>query len=103
MELPITISPKALEQVKYIMANKSIPEGYALRVGVKGAGCSGVSFMLGFDVQKTADDAYNYQGLKVLIEKKHTMYLIGMLLDFEDNENASGFVFLNPEALKEKQ
>lgn len=96
--LPVTITPRAIEQIKNIIANKNIPSDYALRIGIKGGGCSGLSFMLGFDKPKETDDTFNLEGINILVEKKHTMYLIGLQVDYEDGVNASGFVFINPDA-----
>lgn len=70
---------------------------YGLRIGIKGSGCSGTSFLLGFDKPKTGDDIYMHEGIPVYIEKKHVMYLLGLEIDYEDNENATGFVFINPD------
>lgn len=72
--------------------------GAYLRVGVKGGGCSGMSYVLGFD-DKTDDDAtYEVSGIPVIIKKAHTMYLMGMEIDYSDGLNARGFIFRNPNA-----
>lgn len=93
---PIEITPKALEEVKHIMANKNIPEGYGLRVGVKGGGCGGVAYVLGFDKPKENDLQYEVSGVPVLVEKRHTMYLLGLQVDFYEGADARGFLFTNP-------
>lgn len=95
LPLPVAVTPKAKAEVENIMLRKGIPEGYFLRIGVKGGGCSGISYVLGFDTPKTSDDYYETEGLKVLIEKKHTMYLLGVTLDFEENAEVRGFFFQN--------
>jgi iron-sulfur cluster assembly protein len=100
MLLPISITPRALEEIKNIMATKNIPEGYALRVGVKGGGCGGVSYALGFDQTKEGDQGYEVSGLALLIEKRHVMFLMGMQVDFHESNEAKGFVFTNPELPK---
>ena len=95
---PVTISEKAAEEIKHMMANKNIPEGYGLRVGVKGgSGCGGMGFMLGFDKPKEGDITYTSQGIEVHVEKRQTMYLIGMQVDFHDGADARGFTFVKPE------
>ena len=97
MDIPITITEKALSQVLNIKNSKSIPEKYGLRVGVKGAGCAGVSYVLGFDTPKEGDVTYPMEGFDVHIAKKDTMYLIGLILDFYEGDDARGFLFTHPE------
>lgn len=92
MNEPIQITEKARREIKDIMANKKIPEGYGLRVGVKGGGC-GVSFVLGFDKQKEQDQAYSIDGIPVFIQKREMMFLIGKEVDFYEGSDARGFVF----------
>ncbi|MGN6645540.1 MAG: HesB/IscA family protein [Cytophaga sp.] len=91
--LPLTITQLALNQIAHIKATKNIPEGYGLRIGVRGSGCSGTSFVLGFDQKKEGDNEYLVEGLPVYIEKKHILYVAGIELDHEDSEEVSGFVF----------
>ena len=93
---PVTLSEKAAQEVKAIMANKNIPEGYGLRIGMKGGGCGGMSFVLGFDKPKESDLAYEIEAIPVLVEKRHTMYLLGMQVDFYEGSDARGFMFINP-------
>lgn len=71
---------------------------YGLRIGIKGSGCSGTSFLLGFDKAKAGDETYLHENIPVYIEKKHIMYLLGLEVDFEETENGTGFVFNNPAA-----
>ncbi|WP_224999355.1 iron-sulfur cluster assembly accessory protein [Cesiribacter sp. SM1] len=93
---PIELTSKAVAEVKHIMENKNIPEGYGLRVGVKGGGCGGVSYVLGFDKPKEGDLKYDIHGVPVLVEKRHTMYLLGLQVDFYEGSDARGFLFTNP-------
>ena len=102
MNIPIHISGLAAQEATHIMQHKNIPAGYALRIGVRGGGCVGHSFFLGFDTAKDGDDTYELDGLPVVIEKRHTMYLLGMHLDFEDGATARGFVFLNEAEWQER-
>ena len=95
---PISITGGALRQIRRIMQEQSIPSGYGLRVGVKGGGCSGFSYLLGFDVQKEKDKVFDIDGLQVYIEQAHTMYLVGMSIDWHEGLNNRGFVFENPNA-----
>lgn len=95
MLMPISISAKALDEIRNIMAHKNIPQEYRLRVGVKGGGCGGVSYMLGFDKPKDEDKVFEWEGLEILIEKKHVMFLMGMHIDFFESSDARGFTFVN--------
>lgn len=100
MRIPITITSRALGEIKNIISNKNIPENYSLRVGVKGGGCGGVSYALGFDQSREGDQQFEMEGLSVLIEKKHVMFLMGMQVDFHDSNEVRGFVFTNPDIPK---
>lgn len=90
---PVTISDRALEEIRKIMQNKNIPEDYGLRVGVKGGGC-GFSLIIGFDKKKTSDLTYKIGDITVYLDKKHTMYLIGKQVDFYEGADAKGFMFV---------
>ena len=100
---PVTLSEKAAQEVKAIMANKNIPEGYGLRIGMKGGGCGGMSFVLGFDKPKESDLTYEIEGIPVFVEKRHTMYLLGMQVDFYEGSDARGFMFINPLKKEEEE
>jgi len=100
MIIPIKITEKAEAEIKNIMANKNIPANYHLRVGVKGGGCGGMSYALGFDKPKEEDQQFEIKGIPVLIEKRHFMFLMGMQIDFFEGEEARGFTFVNPELPK---
>lgn len=92
---PVTISARAAEEIRKIMQTKNIPEGYGLRVGIKGGGC-GATLMIGFDRKKDPDLAYTIEGIEVFIDKKHTMYVVGKEVDFYEGAEARGFVFNDP-------
>jgi iron-sulfur cluster assembly protein len=97
-KIPVLITPKALSSIKALMEQKNISsEEYGLRVGMRGGGCGGASFLLGFDKAKDNDEAYMADDLPVFIEKKHVMYVLGLEIDFEEGEE-SGFTFNNPNA-----
>lgn len=98
VEAPIKITDSAMTQLQRIMSEQSIPEGYGLRVGVKGGGCSGFSYILGFDKLKDDDQQYIMGDMNVYMEKSHGLYLIGMEIDWLDGLNNRGFVFNNPNA-----
>ncbi|WP_422361891.1 HesB/IscA family protein [Reichenbachiella sp.] len=95
---PVTITPKAVEEVKNIMSNKGIPEGYALRIGIKGGGCGAMGYMLGFDQLKDSDISYSHHEVPIVIEKKHVMYLMGLEVDFIEDSEERGFCFNKEES-----
>ena len=95
---PISFTPKALEEIKVILSDKSVPAEYGLRVGVQGGGCSGMSYMLGFDKATDTDEVFNMDGVEIIMDKKHGMYVMGMQVDFKDGLDARGFIFNNPNA-----
>ena len=74
-------------------------ETYFLRVGVKGGGCSGLSYELGFDnIPQEGDNVVEDNGVKIAVDKKSFLYLFGTELDFTDGLNGKGFQFINPNA-----
>lgn len=95
---PIILTEGALKQLRRIKADQNIDDSHGLRIGVKGGGCSGFSYVLGFDLQKEKDEVYQIDGMKVLMEKSHGIYLIGMEVDWHDGLENRGFTFNNPNA-----
>jgi len=92
---PVTLTKKAVEEVKKIMESKEIPEGYALRIGIQGSsGCSGTNFILGFDQKGDSDLVYNIEGVDVLVDKKQTLYVVGLTVDYFSGSDAQGFTFI---------
>ncbi len=97
----ITITPKAAEQVRKLRIENKIPDEHGLRLGVKGGGCSGLSYVLAFDEKpKETDKVLEVHGVTVFIDPKSLFYLSGTVLDFSDGLNGKGFVFNNPQASK---
>ncbi len=97
----INITNKALSEVKKIKEQNSIPAEYGLRVGVKGGGCSGMSYSLGFDAApKERDVVLNAEGVQVYVDTKSLFYLMGITLDYSDGLMGKGFTFNNPNATK---
>ncbi len=97
-EAPVHLSARAAEAVRAIMATKDIPEGYGLRVGVKGGGCSGMSYILGFDKKREHDLAFELDGITVYMDRRQGLYLMGTQVDYHDGLDARGFTFDNPNA-----
>jgi len=95
---PISLTSRAIAEVKIIMQDKNVPADYGLRIGVQGGGCSGMSYLLGFDKKKENDETYELDGVELIMDKKHGMYVMGMEVDFQDGLNARGFIFNNPQA-----
>lgn len=79
------------------MEKKKIPDGYGLRLAVKGGGCAGISYIIGFDRPKESDEIFTEEGIPVFIEKKHFLHLAGMQVDFVDGELERGFIFQQEE------
>ena len=100
---PVQLSERAAAEVRRIVANKQIPEQFGLRVGVKGGGCSGMSYVLGFDKQRDHDltfalGADSGDPITVYLDKRQGLYLMGTTVDYHDGLDARGFVFDNPNA-----
>lgn len=86
------------EAIKLMTAEHLGTEGF-IRVGVKGGGCSGLMYELKFDSQLGPDDkVFEDNGVKVVVDKKSYLYLLGTELDFSGGLNGKGFVFKNPNA-----
>ena len=95
----ITITERAVKEVKRIVDEQNLPEGTVLRVGVKGGGCSGFSYTLGFDDQTSEIDQITEQdGVKIACDPKSFLYLSGTQVDFEESLMGRGFKFGNPNA-----
>ena len=95
---PVKLSANAVAEVRRLMSEPGFEEGQYLRVGVKGGGCSGLSYVLGFDKMEADDTAYEIEGIPVVMKDAHGIYLMGMEVDYSDGLNARGFVFKNPNA-----
>ncbi len=95
---PVSFSEGAVKELKKLMDQQEIGPDFALRVGVEGGGCSGMNYILGFDQKKEGDQEYMIDGIKVYMHKAHGLYLVGMLIDFQDGLNSRGFTFNNPNA-----
>ena len=101
VESEITITEKAKSEIQRIKQSNNIPEAYGLRIGVKGGGCSGMTYTLNFDENKRdGDSVIESENVKLYIDGKSLFYLMGTELDFSDGLNGKGFVFNNPNASK---
>lgn len=95
---PIEITPAALAEIKRLKESPEVKAGQALRIGVKGGGCSGLSYLLAFDDVTPKDTVYEVDGSQIVMDRSHIMYVIGMKVDYGDGLNARGFTFSNPNA-----
>lgn len=94
----ITVTNSAKNQAIRLMQEDG-KDGYFIRVGVQGGGCSGLMYQLDFDnTEKEDDKSFEDNGMKVVVDKKSFLYLIGTTLDFSGGLNGKGFVFVNPNA-----
>lgn len=97
----IKITQKALGEIRKIKEQNSIPDDYGLRMSVKGGGCSGFSYALGFDAEaRETDKILEIGDTRIFIDKKSLFYLMGVELDFSDGLMGRGFTFNNPNATK---
>lgn len=97
----IGVTERAAKEVARIIDEQKLPDGTALRVGVKGGGCSGFSYTLGFDDSVSdVDQITEANGVRVVCDPKSFLYLNGTDIDFEDNLMGRGFKFGNPNAAK---
>jgi iron-sulfur cluster assembly protein len=97
--MAILLSEKAANDIKTIIKQQGLPEEETrLRVGVKGGGCSGMSYILGFDKQREHDLIFETDGVTIYMDKRQGLYLMGTTVDYHDGLDARGFVFDNPNA-----
>jgi iron-sulfur cluster assembly protein len=95
----ITVTEKAKKRIHDLRQESNYPSDYFLRVGVESGGCSGLSYKLDFDNQvKEGDEVMDFEGVRVVTDKRSVLYLFGTELDFTDGLNGKGFTFNNPNA-----
>jgi iron-sulfur cluster assembly protein len=95
---PIGFTPSALQELHRLYKDLEVSEDAVLRIGVKGGGCSGLSYLLAFDKKEEDDTHYELEGIPVVMKKAHVMYVLGMEVDWETGLNNRGFSFNNPNA-----
>jgi len=95
---PVSFTPAALQELQRLLAAPDAEANHKLRIGVKGGGCSGLSYVLGFDQQEADDEQFEIEGIPVIMKKAHGLYLAGMQIDYANGLNARGFIFNNPNA-----
>lgn len=97
-QLPVTFTADAIAELKRLLAEEPLAQGKQLRVGVKGGGCSGMTYVLDFDEPKEGDKHFDVEGLPCLMNPSHEIYLYGMEINWEGGLNSRGFTFKNPNA-----
>ena len=100
VEAPVTLTPGAVAELKRLMNEQGFDKSQYLRVGVKGGGCSGMTYVLGFDQKTEGDDEFEIEGIRCIMSRSHEIYLMGMEIDFQGGLNSRGFTFSNPNASK---
>ncbi len=95
---PVSFTESAITEIKRLYTEQ--PTGKYLRVGAKGGGCSGLTYVLDFDVKETNDDLFAIDGIQCIMDKGQGMYLLGMEIDWDNGLNNRGFTFSNPNASK---
>lgn len=98
MENLISITDSAKKKIIEIFENEKKSVEVGLRLGVVGGGCSGLSYKIDFDSKKEKDNVLEFEGFKVYIDLKSSIYLKGITLDFKDGLDGKGFIFQNPNA-----
>ena len=96
--VPVSLTPNAIEEIKNLMQAEGFDPAQVLRVGVKGGGCSGMTYVLGFDAPTEKDGHFEINGIPCIMEKAHGIYLMGMEVDWQGGLNSRGFTFKNPNA-----
>ncbi len=96
--LPIQFTTSAIDEIRRLMAAPGFDKTQMLRVGVKGGGCSGMTYVLNFDAPSEKDEHYAIEGIDFVIDRSHNLYLAGMEVDWQGGLNSRGFTFNNPNA-----
>lgn len=95
----ISVTDKAKERIIELRSKEGFNDEYNIRVAVEGGGCSGLMYNLDFDTAlRPTDQVFEDKGIKILVDKKSLLYLLGTVLDFSDGLNGKGFQFINPNA-----
>jgi iron-sulfur cluster assembly protein len=97
----IQVTEKAVEKITELRNSEGQSNNLHIRVSVEGGGCSGLMYNLSFDSDtKDGDEVFEDKGVKIFVNKKSLLYLLGTTLDFSDGLNGKGFQFVNPNATR---
>ena len=97
---PVSFTASAVAEIKRLMNAEGFDTTKFLRIGVKGGGCSGMTYVLGFDQKTEKDESFEIDGISIIMERSHGIYLMGMEVDWQGGLNSRGFTFNNPNASK---
>jgi iron-sulfur cluster assembly protein len=95
---PVTFTQGAIDEIKRLMKLENFDNEKFLRVGVKGGGCSGMSYILGFERKTEKDEYFEIVGIPCIINPAHSIYLMNLEVNWEGGLNSRGFTFNNPNA-----
>src|ERR1700730_11793012 len=96
----ITLTDKGAEKVKeFLAAQAAVADTAGLRVGVRGGGCSGFQYALGFDEQRDGDEVFEYEGIRLLVDRPSLPYVKGSVIDFVEGLQGAGFKVENPNVI----
>ncbi len=100
IEAPVQFTQSAVNEIRRLMGEPGFDPALVLRVGVKGGGCSGMTYVLAFDQATEKDEHFRVEDIPCVMERSHGIYLAGMEIDWQGGLNDRGFVFNNPNASK---
>ena len=95
---PVLFSYSAVNEIKRLINEAVLKPNEYLRIGIKGGGCSGLTYVLDFDAKLDDDTLYESDGFNFIMSNSHQIYLYGMEIDWQDGLNSRGFIFKNPNA-----
>ncbi len=97
--MALALSESAAKKVREIKAEQNLADNVFLRMGVKGGGCSGLSYLLEFDTElQPHDRQFEIDGINIVCDAKSYLYLLGTTLDYVQQGLTGGFTFVNPKA-----
>jgi len=98
----LNVTERAVKRIRVAMTKEGIsPQEGGLRLGVKGGGCSGLTYSIAFDTQpRERDRIFKFSGVRVFVDPKSFVYLHGMTLDYEETLMRQGFTFINPNSTR---
>lgn len=97
---PVQLTEGAMQEIRRLRSTQGLESNSPLRIGVKGGGCAGFSYILEFDKQNADDEVYEMDDIRVVVDMSHLLYLTGIEIDFASGLNNRGFTFNNPNATK---
>lgn len=95
----VHVSPRAAQEIRRIIEEQKMPDGVGVRIGVKGGGCSGFTYVMAFEeAPREGDNVFEHHGTRIFVDPKSLLFLAGTTLDFQEGLMGRGFVFSNPKA-----